>query len=84
MLRRKAPSHQIPCEKENCCGASIDHNNYLSATSRNNTHSKKKKKSRKTKKRDSTKELLQEHWDHLKEENHNLEKKLATKKKKIE
>lgn len=76
MQRRKVPSQQVPCDKDNCCGASIDHNNYLSATSRGGTQSKKKKVIRKPKKRDSAKELLQEHWDQLREENKKLEKKL--------
>ena len=57
MQRRKAPSQQIPCEKENCCGASLDHNNYLSGTS-HKVVSLKKKGMKKIKKKDELRELM--------------------------
>ena len=84
MLRRKAPSQHHPCEKEKCSGASNDRHNFLSVTSRGETLSKSKKSKKKTKRKNKTEELFREHWELLKEENKSLEKKLQTKKKKID
>lgn len=53
-MRKKNPSQKHPCYREHCCGASNDHENFLSVTSRPNTRSNSKKKAKRPKKKEDT------------------------------
>lgn len=66
-MRKKTESQKQACQKERCCGASNERENFLSVTSRGHSHSQSKKKGKKIKKKeDAIKDILKETCESLK------------------